>query len=479
MIIKNLVLLLFIAIIGSSASQSVSPRKNVTIRCQLIVRGFNCDEIRGLTLCDNNDLVVNDPGTYVENVAYRNGTEMAYFDTITVEALRIMNTNVNFIPKNISDYLPYLRALQMSDTNLIYVEKDDLEQFGERLQCLYLSRNKIISLSNNVFDANHNLIEIGFHTNPLKYIEREIFNDLWTLRQVHFTNCRDMNLWSQYRNFTIFDCIHGCNDMAAPERIKRYVAQKFQNSKLSKSNISQLSPRLQSTTNNEVSSDECLSYILQIQKQEEMIQNLQRQLEKALQKHLICDLPNKNSIKCDVHIDNDQANIGSIKFSSGEIKDMSQIKNLQVNNSSMNFLPTNVNEKLVNLEKLIVTSSKLMKVERRTLNMKNLKVLNLTDNLLTAIPYDAFLDVVNLEELILTKNRIVSFSFEFIASSTKLTFFSLNQNSIEKLNQIPDSLIRSTWKGIDLRNNKCLNEDFPKTSINRLNKAIVQNCSKP
>lgn len=458
------------------ASQSVDIKRNVTIRCQIAIRGFNCDEVKGLTMCDNNDLIVTDPSTYVEGVSYRNGSELSYFDVISIEALRIMNTNVNFIPKNITDFLPYLRGLQLSDTNLIFLEKESLEQFGERLQCLSISRNKLISLGNDVFEFNHNLLEISFHTNPLKFIARDIFSELYYLRQVHFTSCRDSSIYGQYRNMTIFDCIHGCDDMAAPERIRRTVAQKYQSMKSLKSNP-QLTTRMKSSSENEVSTDECLSYILQIQKQEELIDNLKRQLEKALQKHLICDLVGKISIKCDIFIDYDQANIGSIKIVSGEIPDLAEIKILIVNNSSMMFLPTNVNEKFGKLEKLNATSSKLMKIERKTLNMKNLKSLDLTDNFLTAIPFDAFLDLPHLEELILTRNKLVSFSFEFVEPLKKLAIFSLQQNSIEKLDRIPASM--KNIKRLNLKYNKCVGGDFPTNTLNDLNRTIGSKCLKP
>lgn len=433
---------------------SVSMRK-VSIRCYDVkINAFWCCGTN-LSHCSNTDLIVDTPDTIVEKIIDENGANIQ--DTNSIDGLWIYDTRMKFIPKGINKFLPNLKGLWLERAGLLSLEKQDMEQFGENLKFLHIKNNKLMSLASDVFDFNPNLVFIYVAINPIRYFGKGILKNLHSLTELTYTNCLDSKIHN-IKDISNFDNVHGCNDGSilinntTSFEISIYDKKKIEIAERLINSIKEVFP--------------CIT--------EEEIEIPTTTIDLRIFTTFSCESLEENSIECETRVDNDQTLIELVKFSTGENLILNETKVLYVKDSLMMYLPENLDEKFENLEKFSVTSSGLLKIERKSLNMKRLKKLKLISNILTQIPNDAFLDLIELEELNLSKNKILSLSSKAIKPLRNLKILNVENNLIQKLSI---KLMDLGIAAVSFRNNKCINVRYPSMNLTEIKNLIKTNCN--
>lgn len=109
-----------------------------------------------------------------------------------IRGLRVREMTTKFLPINLCKHFPKLEALEVVGGRLTKIEKKDIKPFPN-LKVLWLPRNNIETLSNDVFEANHKLEKISFYENRLQFIGIDVFKPLKHLKYVNleFNDCID------------------------------------------------------------------------------------------------------------------------------------------------------------------------------------------------------------------------------------------------------------------------------------------------
>jgi hypothetical protein len=90
-------------------------------------------------------------------------------------------------PRNLENYFPNLEMIVMEGANLMAIQKFNLQPFA-KLRFLYLPRNSITTLENNLFEANINLEIINIDSNRIKAIGFQVLKPLTNLKQISLLN---------------------------------------------------------------------------------------------------------------------------------------------------------------------------------------------------------------------------------------------------------------------------------------------------
>lgn len=94
-----------------------------------------------------------------------------------VNSLRIENSQIEKIPNGIGKVFENLTQLEIFDSNLKSISKEDLKQFP-RLEYLNVRENHLKELPGDLFEFNKNLEKVFFVDNKIKYIGVEILDKL-------------------------------------------------------------------------------------------------------------------------------------------------------------------------------------------------------------------------------------------------------------------------------------------------------------
>lgn len=192
-------------------------KTKVKLRCEEICE--NCHwfidlngESHNLTFCRNNDLFVENSFTSVDDIVDTYDKRIESITLQKIKGLKIQHAvRMNYIPKNIGTFLRKLEGLWIEDSNLLFIERMDFNQFYSDLQFLHLHNNKLSSLDSHVFASLPNLKVIFIQDNPIKYIGQDILGSLRYLQQISFTKCSDKSNIENFNDRNEFNKLHGCN----------------------------------------------------------------------------------------------------------------------------------------------------------------------------------------------------------------------------------------------------------------------------
>lgn len=107
-----------------------------------------------------------------------------------IKAIRTSDLRTRYLPIQLQRHFPRLEAIDITGGRLLRLEQRDIKAFP-RLKILWLPRNEVSVLANDVFDKTLELEKISFYDNRLKFIGLETFKRLDRLWYVNFehNNC--------------------------------------------------------------------------------------------------------------------------------------------------------------------------------------------------------------------------------------------------------------------------------------------------
>lgn len=94
-----------------------------------------------------------------------------------VKGLRVLEMTTKYLPINLRNHFPKLEAIEVVGGRMTRLEKRDVRPYPH-LKVLWLPRNNIETLSNDVFEKNLKLEKISLYENRLKFIGSEVFKPL-------------------------------------------------------------------------------------------------------------------------------------------------------------------------------------------------------------------------------------------------------------------------------------------------------------
>jgi Leucine-rich repeat (LRR) protein len=105
-------------------------------------------------------------------------------DSSEVQYLQMVYEPIDFVPKGLEKFFPFLLGLRISNGRIKKLSKYDLKPFNE-LELLSFDGNQIEVLDSDLFDFTPKLKWIYFDHNRIAKIGQETFNSLRNLRHVN------------------------------------------------------------------------------------------------------------------------------------------------------------------------------------------------------------------------------------------------------------------------------------------------------
>lgn len=135
------------------------------------------------------------PGSSVSSIVHNNGSQVTNLSKF--EGFYISNAKVHFIPSGIGSRLQNIKTFQVYQCGLLSVRKEDLKEFGSRLELIYLGFNKLTVIDADLFEYNSNMKKIYLDHNPIRYIEPEFFTNLKNLKKIFLVEIYETSCISQ------------------------------------------------------------------------------------------------------------------------------------------------------------------------------------------------------------------------------------------------------------------------------------------
>lgn len=95
------------------------------------------------------------------------------------------NTFVSF-PRNIGEFFENIEVIDIYEGELKVIRKLDLEQFGDKLKILWLSRNELRNIDHDLFHSTPNVEWINFSENNILQVDNAVFANLPKLSKLYF-----------------------------------------------------------------------------------------------------------------------------------------------------------------------------------------------------------------------------------------------------------------------------------------------------
>lgn len=202
-IVVSVLLVIFVAFARNSVESKDCSSNDVKIICSAIEDHYWYKyKNHFLTCFVDKSMSSTNFGASVSTVKH-NGSEIA--NLAEIEGFLIRESPpaaVKFIPFGLKKKFPRLKALQFDQTDLQGVKKENLKEFGDSLQYLYLIKCKIISIDADLFEYNPKLGFVNFNGNPIRHIDADFFKNLIPMKYftyIGFLNAGCMDTWYSYK----------------------------------------------------------------------------------------------------------------------------------------------------------------------------------------------------------------------------------------------------------------------------------------
>lgn len=132
--------------------------------------------------CHSRELVVTSSN---QSITSANDQPENHYHGENIKFLQILSQTVNFVPKRIEKVFLSIEGLQIDNSKLKTISKQDLEPFKE-LKIISMSFNDLETLDSDLFSFNPLLKRIHFQNNRLTFIGENVLEPLSNLERAHF-----------------------------------------------------------------------------------------------------------------------------------------------------------------------------------------------------------------------------------------------------------------------------------------------------
>lgn len=88
------------------------------------------------------------------------------------------------LPSGINSSFPNIKAFTVKMTNLSRLNPEDIEQFGNNLEWIDFSSNKLTALQGDLFNSTPKLVFIDLSYNPLTHINPKLFENFKVMKEL-------------------------------------------------------------------------------------------------------------------------------------------------------------------------------------------------------------------------------------------------------------------------------------------------------
>lgn len=157
--------------------------------------------------CDVYHLRIKNANRTIDEVKGEHGRGKSNSD---VKAIFINDKTCHFVPKGIGRFFKNLENLQIRNSVLSEIAKEDLRPFT-KLIGLWLDGNNLKFLEADLFECSQNLQFIDFRNNRIQSISADVLDPILNLRQILFSG--NVCISSNARNLIqLKDVLHEIND---------------------------------------------------------------------------------------------------------------------------------------------------------------------------------------------------------------------------------------------------------------------------
>ena len=320
-----------------------------------------------------------------------NGQNLSVFNASSYKIIQMNDQTVNFVPQGLGKIFPNIIVLCVVDSSLQEIRKESISQFP-KISHLYLKKNKLQYLPVDLFEGTLDLKYILLQENDIKYVSHEALTPLTKLIVTVFKPNPCINV--------------DFNKLIEPSQITETLRTNCSHNTLD------IQCEFDSTTKH------CKVLNLTVEIPASVIKNI-------------------------VTIDD-----GKMSQSSG------LIEKLLIFKQNVQFLPSNLAEKLPNLTEITIEKSKLLEITQESFtNLKLLTSIKIVGNNLRTISEHSFDDNVNLQKLNLTSNRIKAIANNTFSSLINLEVLDLSHNRLTSVDTVNFAVLVS-MQVLKLNDNK-------------------------
>lgn len=429
--------------------------------------------------------------------------------------LSIRYQTVHRVPEDLDKFFPNVEALQIFNSELKILEQKDLKPF-DNLKELWVHQNELESLSGDLFKFNTELQLIVLNNNRLRFIGKYILVPLTKLEIANFNSnkCIDKYAGFPHKMHELFIQIE--KNCAPPEnlvqmfdaRAQALIQAKEPEDNLTKfrNEVRDLREKLRQTevklNLSDGHLDAATKNLFAASKALESQGNSREEFLAAPTESQFVDLFCYTNTEDVCEVIELKIRFNDMKIREVKTMALDKIRKLSIVQQQTLFLPSNLAEHFKELTELTVTLSGLFTIKWNVFrDLRKLKSLDLPHNKIQEVPSNAFEDLERLTDLDLSFNNIESIDTDGFANLAKLQQLKLNNNdlsvlsgkpfeNLKKLKQlflqknslkvIDGNLLAPLTKLVtaDFTNNECINISLPRKSLEALDKAIREKCSR-
>ncbi|KAG5667279.1 hypothetical protein PVAND_015265 [Polypedilum vanderplanki] len=169
---------------------SINQSSTTTLNCHFNERHYNFTNEKLYTCSAEKNQWQN----YSIEITKISGQHQNHLTNNNVKSFSVWNLqNVNFLPKNLSQFFPNVILIQAQNSNIKGIFKEHLAGL-QKLKILILSDNQIQGIKAGTFDENENLEMIFLENNLIKQIDGKSFDNLRKLKKLHLSRNSCQNL---------------------------------------------------------------------------------------------------------------------------------------------------------------------------------------------------------------------------------------------------------------------------------------------
>lgn len=515
-----------------------------------VIRGIelNCDftdrvewtETRQLYSCEMLKLIIKDQTTTVSNFSGNHEVNKGDKD---VQQIAIRASDVSFIPQNLGGFFQLI-SLVVQEVSLVEIKAADFENMNEleylslamnqlqeipldafrklkQLRKINLSLNFLEELRSGIFDENSNLEMIFVDRNRITIIGAYVFKDLHKLHFVNFKSTLSLN--EKY------------NGTEAIVKLRNDILAFKSPYELITSELYPLQDKLNGADTNliRIKIEHENMYLKRIvEEQEKELQELHAKLAKMnSQFDLECEFENLNEeytcTATNVQILKENMELENVIGKHLSRKCNSDVSDLIVENSTMNYLSNDFFKTFPNLQNVVYLNANIRFIKKGDFNgaavllsvemngnsirkleddifegadvleiikmemneiqqiseiafkgLRHLKNLNLNKNNITELHPDTFKDLTSLRVLDLSNNWLTSLNGQLISHNTNLLRILFAKNLLSFIDENFINFLTNV-KLLDLSKNTCIDECTKLSDLDDIQTTIHTNCNKP